>query len=426
MPTNVGSLAKPGKSKGFLSRVIFWGFAFLAVLFIVMSGAIFEKNNAPFVKVKQSVEGDLTVKMTPGWFLQNFGTITPYQKSSTLWFSAHPEEGSNRDESINVMYTDGGRAKISGTIRYDLPFKQHNGDSLIILLHQAYKSERNFVDRAIRQLVVEAVQLTAGLMTSEESYTTKKGMFGNYVMDQVTNGVYLVDVVKDTLFHASGETEIIDRSIVRRDAQGNILRKTNPLLHYGVAIQFCVVYDPDYEYAVREQIKRRLSSTMQRAVKEAEAILRTQEAITMKAEGERDVEGSKYAQLTLNAGEQVQALMNRERARIRASSIADSARVIMRANEYLGKAEREKGRGESTTRTLLQEADANLTLVIDAIVSKHEMRANAIAGNGEILPRVILGDGASGGGGMDAMFQIMGMNAARQMVEDMAPASSPK
>lgn len=390
------------------------------VLVLILGESLIENNDASYIKIKQALDGTLTVRTKPGIFWQGFGDITRYSKSKILWFSKEKYEGTTRDQSIQVRYRDGGNAFISGSIRYVLPYDNENATGLMIGLHKAYRNEGNFVDRAIQRLLIETIQQSAGFFTSEESYTTHKATYADYVQDQLMNGVYKVAQVNDTIIRPGGEIRIIPRNIIRRDENNNILRKTNPLAQYGVKITNVTIYDPIYEQDIQTQIAQRLNSKMEAIVSRSEASLRSQEQITVKAQGERDVELERYKQLVINIREELAAEQDKDVQTILAEMRTEKADIHKRAQQWNGKSEKEIGRGQSTAKKLLQQADNNLDIKIKAVKMKHKAIATALANGKEILPEIIFG---GDGGGGNTIIEALGINALEQMAERRAKKS---
>ena len=401
---------KPKKSKMPKAAMIVGLVLFVSVL--ILGDKLWENNDAPYIKIKQALDGTLTVRTQPGIFWQGFGDITKYQKSKIIWFSHDVKEGQSIDQSIQVRYRDGGMAHISGSIRYVLPYDVENSEELMNELHKAYRTEDNFVDRAVQRLLIETIQQSAGFFTSEESYTTQKSTYADYVRDQLMHGVYKVAQVNDTIVRPGGELRILPRNIIRRDENGTILRKNNPLEKHGVKITNVTVYDPEYEKDIVAQIAQRLNSKMQVIVAKSEASLRAQEQITMKAQGERNVEADRYKQLVINIKEELAAEQDKSVQTILAEMRADVAKINKSALEWEGKAEREIGRGQATAKSLLQQADSNLDIKIIAVKAKHMAIASSLANGKDILPEIIMGEN---GGGGTAILDALGINALEEL-----------
>lgn len=404
---------EPPRRKGAIKKLAGWTVVVLLVLVAFLWNSIFENNDAQTVKVKQSVTGELEVWATPGLRLQMFGTITPYRKSGMIWFSSRSSEGSRRDESIQVRYNDGGTARLSGTIRYKLPYDRPDSKEKILTLHNAYRNEQNFIDRAIKRQLVEAVQLTAGMMNSQESYRTKKSLFSQLCHDQLQNGVYEVRQVSDTIEATNGEMQQVVKNEIILDENGEPKRKRNPFEELGVEIIQVVIYDPDYEGSIQQQIAARFQSKMQAIVAMSEARLREAEQKTKKAEGERNVEEQRYQQLVSNVKEEIEAERKKMVGIILAERDAEVAEIKKEAQKWLGLAEKEKGRGEATAKRLLQEADSNLEIKLAAVKTKHRLIAEAIGRGKPIVPEIVLGESGAG----SAYFEAMGIRALDELVD---------
>ncbi len=421
---NSGSLEEvkvPAPKSTSMFRIAAIGGVVLVLLAIVLGDKLVENNDAPYIKIKQALDGTLTVRTEPGIFWQGFGDITQYSKSRIIWFSRERHEGLTRDQSVQVRYRDGGNAYISGSIRYVLPYDRPDVQDLMVGLHKAYRNEDNFVDRAVQRLLIETIQQSAGFFTSEESYTTHKSTYADYVRDQIMNGVYEVAQVIDTIVRPGGELKILPKNIIRRDENGKIVRKTNPLAKYGVSITNVTIYDPIYEKDIQSQIAQRLNSKMEAIVARSEASLRTQEQITMKAQGERDVEIERYQQLVINMKEELAAEQEKSVQTILSKMRAEAADINRQASEWKGKSEKERGRGMATSKRLLQAADKNLDIKIGAIKVKHKAIAEALAAGKNILPEIIFSEGSGAG---NTILEAMGINALEQMVERQKSKSS--
>jgi len=404
----------PRRGKSKVRRALVITCVIVTLVLVFLGDSLIEINDAPLVKVKQSLDGTLTVRIEPGVFWQGFGRISDYRKSRIMWFSRISHEGESHDQSVQVRYRDGGTAHISGSIRYILPFSDENAEESILALHKAYRSERNFLDRAIYRLLIETLQQSAGFFTSEESYTTHKATYSNHVRDQIMHGIYLVDQVPDTVRGLAGEFKILPKNVIRRDADGNYLRKANPLDEYGVSITNVTIYDPEYERGIQDQIDQRLNSKMKAIVAKSEASLRVQEQITKKAQGERDVETERYLQLVINKHEEIAADMEKRVQTILAEREAEAAQIDKRAKEWDGKAQKEMGRGQATSKRLLQQADSNLEIKLTAVKVKHKAIADALANGKPILPEIILSENAAGG---TAVLEALGINAIEELAK---------
>lgn len=438
----------------------------ITLIALIFGGSLVEINQADTVKVLQSLAGDMSVHKDPGLFYQGFGKVTTWKKSDIVWFSYHQEEGENRDQSITVRYIDGGQAKVSGSARYIIPWeavsiaddkvnvsagilglsdadfaklltrkgvqrgdltldqltpedlgtdeasyadhilriKNKYCDKLILAMQKSYRTERNFEDRAIVRLTKEAVEKTAGFLTTEDSYTTQKTTYADLVRDQLMFGVYMVDQRPDTVTTANGEVKIITKSEVRVDPiTGLTERKMNPLKEFQVSITNVTIYDPYFLGGIPEQIHSKFTRKMDRIVSMSQARLAEQMKDTNEAQGLRDVEKERYLQLVVNVKEEIEANQRKDVNVIKATAKAEVADVVRQADEWRGKAERERGRGQAESQDLLQSADSNLDLKLAAIKTKWEQISAGIANGNAVMPSIIIGNAGPGQGVMQAL-----------------------
>ncbi len=444
-----------------------------ALIVMLFGGSLIEINQADTVKVLQSLGGDMSVHKDPGLFYQGFGKVTTWKKSDIVWFSYHNDEGESRDQSIIVRFTDGGQAKVSGSARYIIPWEsaiveadkvvltakgldlndeefamlvQKTGvpagsltldrisaadlnvgaedfekismdaksaycDQLILAMQKSYRTERNFEDRAIVRLTKEAVEKTAGFLTTEESYTTQKTTYADLVRDQLMYGVYMVDQRPDTVVTATGEEKIVTVSEIRIDpVSGLAERKMNPLKEFQVDIKNVTIYDPYFMGDIPEQIHSKFTRKMDRIVSMSQARLAEQMKDTKEAQGLRDVEKERYLQLVINVKEEIEAEQAKEVNVIIATAKAEVADVVRQADEWRGKAEKERGRGQAESQNLLQSADSNLDLKLAAIKTKWTQISRGIGSGSSIMPSIIIGGGDGNNSSSEGILQALEVN----------------
>lgn len=97
----------------------------LALIFTVTSAKqLFVTNSAGYYIVKQAAfSGNMTILDQPGVYARFFGDVTTYHVSDVHYFSKSKLDGGDGIESdpVSVQFTDGGRAEISGAIKFRLP-----------------------------------------------------------------------------------------------------------------------------------------------------------------------------------------------------------------------------------------------------------------------------------------------------------------
>ncbi len=115
--------------------------------------------------------GTLFVKFTPGIYFNAFGSTEVYWDVFTYDFDKEGSAGKKNENSlvasgIAVRYQDGGIGTVFGKARFALP----NDEETMIRLHKDFRDRFGVAQKLIRTVTEESMNLTAGLMTSEEAY----------------------------------------------------------------------------------------------------------------------------------------------------------------------------------------------------------------------------------------------------------------
>jgi regulator of protease activity HflC (stomatin/prohibitin superfamily) len=248
---------------------------------------LFETNNEGYYQIRQAaLTGEVSVRSTPGTYLQNFSTITTYPISDVYDFSSDKSEGEEHGEPINVAFNGGGRAAISGSVKFRLSL--HEDDQK--LLHQDFRSYQAVERGLIRSVVQEVFNKTAATMKAEESYSSKLAEFTQLAEDQLVNGVYetksRVDKTKD-----SDGNDIVDTIIeIERDKDGRpLVAKKSPLLRYKVEIINFVIKRFEYDEKTTSIIAKKQEAEQAKVVARANAERAKQDAITAAEQGKAEV-----------------------------------------------------------------------------------------------------------------------------------------
>ena len=231
--------------------------AVVAIAVVFLAGSLVEQlPSGEYLIVQSPIKGTMTVHLTPGLKWQGFGTVWHYSIEDIMYFSKHPDEGGIVDQSVLVRFNDGATANITANARFRLPANEDD----LLKIHQRFRSYQGLKQDGMRQLMSESIILTAALMSAEESYTTKRSRFPEMAWDQVKLGLYLTDedstIATDEL---TGERS--RRSVVRikRDENGEPIRKINWVNELKIVVPSFVCQDIDYEITVDEQITKKRS-----------------------------------------------------------------------------------------------------------------------------------------------------------------------
>jgi|SRR3989344_699904 len=286
-------------------RKIFWAIGGIValVLFFVVADMVVGINHAGNRTVIQYPSGTLVVKFSPGIYFQWFGSTTEYRDIVTYDFDkegkdaagvVHQKEGdqtSLRQNGIPVRYQDGGTGTIFGKARFSLP----NDELTMVALHKAFRSHDGVSHKLIKPIAEESANLTAGLMTSEEAYTEKRGTFIEWSREQVQSGRY-----RTKLEQRYDQEEITGRRLLRNvpvidyGPDGRPQHLDNDLKIYGISVTGYQITDWGFEPKTLEQIATKREATMGIITAKANADRAQQDAITSEAQGKKNVTVAKY------------------------------------------------------------------------------------------------------------------------------------
>jgi hypothetical protein len=384
-------------------------FGLIGFVLFVLSPFLFETNNAGFYAVKQAAgTGTLSARTEPGMFIQGFGDVTRYKQSDTLHF----EEGGLG--AIDVRFTDGAKAKVAVNVRFDLP----NDPVKLLDIHQKFRSYNALVSETIRQVVSESVLLTAALMNTEESYTTKRAEFSQIADDQVRNGVYITEAeAVETKDKKTGEVTLRHIVSIQKDSTGKPERKHAVLDQYGIRVTQFVITDIDYDEKVDGMIAAKQEAMQQTVSAKANAERAAQDRLTAEEVGKKNVAVATYEQEV----EKAKAIKSAEKE----LEVAKLGRLSAEQNKL---AKIAQGEGEGEYRRKVMIADGALEQKLRALEKIHEHWANALANSkNPIVPAIVMDGGPAGAGagnGINQFMQLMGAQAAKQLAVDVGAKSS--
>ena len=366
-----------------------------AVLIIVLLGlslssGLFETVKKGTYQIKQAaVTGTMSVKMTPGLWLQLFGDIQTWPKAETFYFTADVVEGERRDQSIEVRFDDGSICHISGTCRINLPTSEE--EALDLVIKHGYRSFEDMEAKLILPVVRNSLRLTANLMNARESYAEKRADFNKWAWDQIQNGLYEtseeVRKVKDPI---SGELVTKTFKIINRNANGSPKYQKNPLQGLGIALANFEIKKFVYAQTVMKQIAEQQKAIMAVATAKANAQEAEQQALTTEAQGKARVMKAKYEE---------------EERKIRSIVEAQKRLEVARLEKEAAKETKEKeillGQGEAERKRLVLAADGALKQKLETFEKVMQFFAQAYASRA--VPSWVWGSGGPTGGS-DAHF----------------------
>jgi hypothetical protein len=357
------------------------------------------------VVIQSPVSGDLAWYTTAGLKWQGFGKVTRYPKSAQFWYSAAKDQGKTADQSIATGFNDGGRAWISGSVRYDYP----GDDKNLTALHVKYGSPEAVDHALIRTVLERAVFMSGPTMSSAESYASRRQELPSIIEDQASNGIFMVktrdEKVKDAITGTDKTVKIVE--LVKDDKAPNGIARSehSPIAEFGMRLYNLSINDIRYSEAVMAQIQQQQKITMDIQTSIAEAKMSEQRTLTAEQNGKAAAAKAKWDQEAIKATAVTQAEQEFEVAVLENKKASQVKEQLIK-----------EGEGEATKRRLLMQADNALAAKLEALVKISGFQANAIQNfKGNLVPQVVMGSNSGGVTSVQDMLTMMMMQNAKML-----------
>lgn len=406
---------------------------------------------AGFICVIQSpISGELTVHTEPGLKWQNFGSVTMYPRSGTFSFEqpVDPNDDEQRrhysplnDDSLKVTFNDGGEAWVSGSIRYDYPLDAEQ----IKVLHKMFSNHPNVLNGLIRTTVERSVYMSGPLMTSIDSFMSRRADLPKVIEDQARNGLYEVvtrEIVMEDEFTKERKT-IKQADPVKDEKAPNGLRRQEEslLFRYGLNLSNFTVNNISYSKQVQQRVDALFNAASDIQIATLNAKKAEQDRKTAEEKGKADAATAEWRAKTAAAEETenarkiaavqvIEANRDKEVAVVAANRDREVAEQRVITAELYKREQTLRGEGDAKYKELVMNADGALALKGE--IYKHVMDRWATAFEnytGDIVPSIIAGQNtgaAQSGNSMLDMMSILNIKALRDLDLDLSIARSPK
>lgn len=266
--------------------------AVITVLVVIVCWSLYheniKKNDYQTWQVCQNAFGKVTIVDNPGYYTSFFPTVTTYNQVNEAFFSAHPKEGGQEDDSISVTFNDGGTSKISTFVRYNLPVEEKQR----LALHRAFSGNPENIKATIRATMINVVKATAPIMTSTENQSARRAEFTDLIQQQLQNGLYSykmeVEENKNATATDGKPVKVYRSEIVRDENKKPIISQASPLDEYGIKIIQFAVTGIDYDEQTLAQFSAKKALLQKAENFKAQKDAADQEALSIKAAGLKD------------------------------------------------------------------------------------------------------------------------------------------
>ena len=404
----------------------------LFVLGLLIAGVLaigfmaFGINNAGHRTVVQYPTGTLYVKFSPGIYPQWFGTTEIYNDVITFDYDKVDAEvdSSINQIGISVRYQDGGTGTVYGKARFSLP----SDEDTMLHLHKAFRSNRGVSQKLIKSVTEEGMNLTAGLMSSEEAYAEKRSIYTQWASQQISQGKFQTRLEKvRTLDEGTGKTVTKNIPVISYGDNGLPIHLNSDLADYGIDVNGFQITDWDFEPKTLQQIATKREATMAIITAIANAERAKQDAITSEEQGKANVMTAKYEKEVVKEQAVVDAEREKQVAVIAAEKSVEVARQQKLEAEQKKLAAVEykeeqilRGEGDGAYKRLVIEADGALAQKLATYERVMGRFASAVEKQ-KWVPEVQMGgDAGSGGANAMTLIELMGVKAAKDLALDMS------
>lgn len=378
------------------------GLSIVALAIVVWFGftAIEIVDASDVVVIQYPWGGTLRVITEQGPAMQWGGTVTRFPKLDIYEFEAP------------VVFNDAGSAVLHGSIQWEMPLDAEN----VRELKAKYGSADAIREGLVNKVVDKCVYMTGPLMSSAESYATKKTDLIRFIEDQITKGVYKTvtreDKTEDPL---SGKSKSVKLTEIK-EVNGVPERQEEPVLEgVGITTSNLTISEIRYSEQVLRQIAEQQAITMQVQTAIADARKAEQNYITITKNGEANAAEAKWKQEVLRA-----------RAVTEAQQQLDVAKLAAQAAEQYKRKQILEGEGDAAKRRLAMQADNALEIKLkyykETVIGIFENLAK-VQGL-QITPQIVMGGSAgTKGNAANDLIDLLTAKTARDMALDVTPGN---
>ncbi len=396
------------------------------LVLLAMSAGI---NDAGNRMVVQYPTGKLYVKFSPGIYMKWFGTATEYRDVLTFDYDKSNDDAgggsSINQKGIAVRYQDGGTGKVYGKARFSLP----NDEPTMLTLHKAFRSNAGVANKLIKAVSEEGMNLTAGLMSSEEAYAEKRSIYTQWASEQIIDGKYQTELQQiSTVDEGTGKRVIKNVPVITYADDGRPVHLKSDLKEYGISVNGFQITDWDFEQKTLTQIATKREATMAIITAKANAERAKQDAITAEEQGKANVMTAKYEKEVEKEQAVVFAEQNKEVAVIKAEQQVEvaSQQRLEAEQKKLAAAEYKqemilRGEGDGEYKRLVMQADGALAQKL-ATYEKVMSRFASAVEKQKWVPEVQMGSvgAADGGSTATALIDMLSVKTAKDLALDLS------
>lgn len=425
-----------------LKAVLIAGILTLCII-IPCAYYMFENVPAGYICVIQSpISGKLAIHVNPGVKLQLFGRVTLYPRAGVYEFlqsvapgesGTHSRYNAGTDKSLKITFNDGGEAWISGSIRYEYPLEIEK----IEILHKMFSHHDAVVDGLIKKTIERSVYMSGPLMSSIDSFMSRRADLPKLIEDQARNGLYEVitrDVVMEDEFTKERKTIKQAEPVKDSSAPGGLKRQEESVLtRYGISFSNFATNNISYSETVQQRVDALFAAQSDIQLATLNAKKAEQDRKTAEEKGKAEATAAEWRAKTIAADEIAAAEKTAQIQNIEAERDKNIAIIAIEKQREV--AEKEKviaelyrdaqilrAEADATYRRETMAADGALELKLNAYKEVNRMYADALMKyTGSWVPQIILGETSGGEGGNTGitLIDLLTTKTARDLALDL-------
>lgn len=403
-------------------KLIGFGLAGIILLIVGLSMNPFSWNDAGNRTVVERMSGEQIVQFTPGIFYAGFlAKEREWPNQISVTYQAETADYDMTDNGIEVgmvgiMFSDGTKANVKGIAQFVLPSDIKD----MILIHNTHRTPQSLVQKRLAPFTKECLQSSAQLMTSDKHYGGGRAQMSQDFLDQLKHGVYLASTEERIVYDSvEREKKRLYLTEVRKDKNGQPIRKASAIDEYGINVADASIIDADYEDKVDKKLAQIIDANTKSAVSRQELMTAQQQALTAKAKGEQALVEIEYEQKQ----EQTKQVVLAETKVKVAEQDKLQQKIAYEGAILEAKKRRELADVAAYEKKTTIQANGALELKLQTWLMSQQYWAEAFGKyQGNIAPQIQTGGWSPNGGGNAAVnfMDIMGAKAAKDLAIDMA------
>lgn len=271
----------------------------------------FAWNDASERTVVQQMDGNQFVQFKSGiYYAGFFAKTTQWPNQISVSYQDSIANMSILDGTIEIgkvtirFGADATSADVSGIVQYILP----SSEDEMIAMHNAHKTPQSLVSKRLSPYTKECLQSSAQMMSSEMHYSGGRSTMSQDFRDQLSNGVFILHTYDRVVFDSlDNEKKKVYLTEIVPNKDGSAKRKSSSIREYGITVSDAAITDVDYENRVDVMLGKKIDAATAASIAKQQFITAQQQALTAKAQGEKQLVETEYKEKQIQTQQVVQA-----------------------------------------------------------------------------------------------------------------------